>query len=58
LAKEAGLAGELEILTVYTLVLVRASPLSGEYWPGPIVSTILSVLFSPIVNVFTPLSKP
>ena len=53
LANVDGLAGDDAILIVLVvLVLVRDSALSGSYVPGPMVSTTLSVRFSPIVNDF------
>ena len=41
-------AGEEPMLIFADLVFVNVSALSGEYAPGPMVSTILSALFSPI----------
>ena len=53
LANVDGLAGDDAILIVLVVLdLVRDSALSGSYVPGPMVSTTLSVRFSPIVNDF------
>ena len=47
------LAGEDPMLTLGILDFVIPSALSGEYVPGPIVSTTLSYLFSPILKDLT-----